>query len=138
MFNIYQGAVTPDECPSDSKIYEYPAEGVGPPFFDDYKNAAPNVANGVAGRRVVPVPIGICTEDEGGKKQVTMLDTMCFLILRPAEKSGNTQFVYGEFLGPEGPDGVQCLGSGESTPDPTVTGGPVIIVLYKDQFMNDG
>ena len=88
------------------------------------------------GRRVVPVPIGLCTEDQGGKKVMKILDTMCFLITQKAEKQGNTQLVHGEFTNP---DAEACLAKGTLSPDPDPeAGGPVIIVLYKDQVMDDG
>ncbi len=131
MFNVHQGGVKNDECPADTNITEYIPPDDTPPFF----NAAHylNASNPGNGRRVVPVPVGTCTE-VGGKKEVQILDTLCFLITRKAEQSGSTQYVYGEFLDPA----LDCLTSGKSNPDPTATGGPVIIVLYKDPVARDG
>lgn len=130
MFQDYQGGLNAENCPNwDTNITEY-GSGTAP-FFDDYSNAspAPNQA------RVIAVPVGICTEDEGGKKIVELLGQKCFLVTRKAEKSGNTQYVYGEFLG----DDDACLTDSHISPDPTAAaGGPVIIVLYKDQVMDDG
>ena len=129
MFGEYQGPVNPADCPADTNVSEYIDPPDIPPFFADYLAGGPN------SRRVVPVPIGVCTEDEAGKKTVTILDTLCFLITRKAETSGNTQIVYGEFLDLTQ---NQCLSAGNISPNPNPPGGPVIIVLYKDQDMNDG
>lgn len=129
MFGEYQGPVSPADCPADTNITEYIDPPDIPPFFPDYLGVDHN------GRRVVPVPIGVCSEDEGGKKIVTILDTLCFLITRKAETAGNTQFVYGEFLDL---DQDACLSAGYISPNPNPPSGPVIIVLYKDQVLNDG
>lgn len=129
MFQDYSGGLSAESCPNwDTNITEYISGAA--PYFDDYSNAnpAPNQA------RVIAVPVGVCTEDEGGKKIVQLLGQKCFLITRKATHSGNTQFVYGEFLG----DDDACLTASHISPDPSSTGGPVIIVLYKDQVMNDG
>lgn len=131
MFQDYQGGLNAESCPNwDTNITEYGSPDPAP-YFGDYSAASPEPNQA----RVIAVPIGICTEDEGGKKVVEMLGQKCFLITRKAEKSGNTQFVYGEFLGEDD----ACLTASHIAPDPTAaSGGPVIIVLYKDQVMDDG
>ncbi len=132
-FADWKGPVNPDNCPADGNIDEYFGAG-SPPNYHFGTYSMPG--NGATGRRHVPIPIGKCTEDEGGKKIMEILDTMCFLITRKAETSGNTQFVYGEF---SDPDEVACLAPGDLSPDPDPeAGGPVIIVLFKDQVMDDG
>lgn len=129
MFGVHQGPVNEDNCPADGNTTEFFPADI-PPFISDYRDGTHT------DRRVVPVPIGVCTEDEGGKKVMTILDTMCFLITRQAETAGNTQLVYGEFLDP---DQDSCIAPGHISPDPDPeAGGPVIIVLYKDQIMDDG
>lgn len=129
MFADWHGAVTPENCPADDNTTQYFFDQGVPPFFDDYASVPNN------GRRVVPIPVGRCIEDEAGKKEMEMLGTLCFLITQKATHEGITQLVHGEFLDV---DEQACLARSHIAPDPDVGGGPVIIVLYKDQIMDDG
>lgn len=131
-FNDFAGPLKPGDCAADINTTEYPETGTD--HFDLYKAGGPETFNK---RRVVAITIGECT-DAGGHKDVRVLDTMCFLLTRKVIQAGNLNTVYGEFLDPSDPIVGSCLTKGQSNPDPNATGGPVILVLYKDQVMTDG
>ena len=83
---------------------------------------------GVAGRRILTVPVGNCTGTTNGSGQVEVLGVACMFMTHPATHSGNTQSIYGEFIG-------ECEGNGDMDefPDSGDVGfGVYKIILYKD------
>ena len=138
-FGIHHGPVDPSTCPADDNTAAY-GPGGGPYYNPDYIMGFGD-PEGEPGnhRRVVPIPVGACSEDSGGKKIFTIDTTLCFLLTRPAETTGNTQLVFGEFLGAPGdPTFQSCLAEGALSPDPDPdAGAPVIIVLFKDQIQEE-
>ncbi len=131
-FNDFSGPLKPGDCAADTNTTEYPETGFN--HFSLYKAGEPGTYNK---RRLVPITVGECT-DAGGHKDVSVLDTMCFLLTRKVIQAGNLNEVYGEFVDPTDPIVGTCLTTGQSSPDSTGSGGPVILVLYKDQVMTDG
>lgn len=83
---------------------------------------------GVAGRRILTVPVGNCTGTTNGRGDVQVLGTACMFMTHPSTHAGNTQNVYGEFIG-------QCEGNGDMDEFPEGPGvgfGVYKIILYKD------
>ncbi|MGH8591739.1 MAG: pilus assembly protein TadG-related protein, partial [Gammaproteobacteria bacterium] len=86
--------------------------------------------DGVAERRRVPIPIGRCEEDEGGRTQVTVVGIGCFFLTRPTTHTGNTQEIYGQLIG-------DCEVDGDIATAPPGGALKYKIVLYKDPNSRD-
>jgi len=86
---------------------------------------------GTAYRRVLPLPIGDCSEVVNGQGQVPVLGVGCFFLLQEVSQKGNEAHVFGQFV-------KECNALG-NTPiadpqDPTL---PTKIVLYRDADSGD-
>jgi len=97
--------------------------------YDDYAAdvadpTAPKLANGVAGRRVIAMPVGVCG-DEAGQSEIPFATVLCFYLIQEVNQ-GEDPDVFGQFT----PDG--CRVTGTAGPDPVTGPGPYIIQLYKD------
>lgn len=95
-------------------------------FYNDYRNRQDNPSSwnfpsgvGVAGRRVVMVPIGDCSAGVNGRTNVQVLGAACAFLTRPA----NGSEIRGQLI-------PTCRGVGGVPPDPDPTG-PQKIVLYQ-------
>jgi hypothetical protein len=94
---------------------------------------------GAPERRVLKVPFGVCPSAGGN---VVIAGLGCFFLREPVCAPGqpgiqycyggvgNTQEIFGEFLG-------DCSARGTPGPDPNVGPGPYIIQLYKDPDSSD-
>ena len=83
---------------------------------------------GVPHRRIMAVPFADCTGTANGQGEVEVLGFGCFFMTRPASHQGNTQSLYGQFIG-------ECAASGQIAENPGgPAGGPILykIILYKD------
>jgi len=97
--------------------------------YDDYAAdvadpTATKLPNGIAGRRVMAMPVGVCG-DEAGQSEVPFATVLCFYLVQEVEQ-GDDPDVFGQFT----PDG--CRVTGTAGPDPVTGPGPYIIQLYKD------
>lgn len=92
--------------------------------FEDYRDA-PEATTGVAGRRVIAMPVGQCGS-ESGQSQVPYLTSLCFFMLQSVSNGPNAD-VFGQFI-PYG-----CPVKGVPGAEPINTPGPYIIQLYKDE-----
>lgn len=105
-------------------------EGSDIPYsYDDYaadvaNPASSKLSNGVAGRRVMAMPVGVCG-DEAGQSQIPFATVLCFYLIQEVNQ-GEDPDVFGQFT----PDG--CRVTGTAGPDPVTGPGPYVIQLYKD------
>ncbi|WP_299692940.1 TadE/TadG family type IV pilus assembly protein [uncultured Vibrio sp.] len=83
-------------------------------------------ANGIAWRRILPIPMVDCSSKSGGATEFTVSKIGCFFLLQkaPTNNSG-TPAVFGEFI-------HSCSVAGGSGGANSTTEGPYRIVLYKD------
>lgn len=81
---------------------------------------------GVFGRRILRVVIGDCPEGstDGGKSELEVLGFGCYFVLQPADQSGSSAQIFGQFV-------ETCEGDGVPGPNPSTDKGPEIIQLYK-------
>ena len=84
----------------------------------------PKLANGVPGRRVIAMPVGVCG-DEAGQSEIPFATVLCFYLIQEVNQ-GNDPHVFGQFT----PNG--CAVTGTAGPDPITGPGPYLIQLYKD------
>jgi hypothetical protein len=84
----------------------------------------PKLANGVPGRRVMAMPVGVCG-DEAGQSEIPFATVLCFYLIQEV-KQGPEPHVFGQFT----PNG--CAVTGTAGPDPITGPGPYLIQLYKD------
>jgi hypothetical protein len=82
------------------------------------------LANGMAGRRVIAMPVGVCG-DEAGQSEIPFATVLCFYLIQEVNQ-GNDPHVFGQFT----PNG--CAVTGTAGPDPITGPGPYLIQLYKD------
>ncbi|MEZ8350455.1 TadE/TadG family type IV pilus assembly protein [Vibrio splendidus] len=84
------------------------------------------VSNGVAWRRILPIPMVDCSGKSGGATDFTVHKIGCFFLLQkaPTNNSG-TPAVFGEFI-------HSCSVAGGSGSTTSTTEGTYKIVLYKD------
>ncbi|MEZ9333642.1 pilus assembly protein, partial [Vibrio sp. 10N.286.51.A4] len=89
-------------------------------------NGSGCAANGVAWRRILPIPMVDCTGKSGGATDFTVNKIGCFFLLQkaPTNNSG-TPAVFGEFI-------HSCSVVGGSGSTESTTEGTYKIVLYKD------
>jgi Flp pilus assembly protein TadG len=91
----------------------------------DLTNAlVPKLANGIPGRRVIAMPVGVCG-DEAGQSEIPFATVLCFYLIQEVNQ-GNDPHVFGQFT----PNG--CAVTGTAGPDPITGPGPYVIQLYKD------
>lgn len=81
---------------------------------------------GVFGRRILRVVIGDCPagSTDGGTSTLKVLGFGCYFVLQPADQSGNSAQIFGQFV-------ETCEGDGVPGPNPATDNGPEIIQLYK-------
>lgn len=133
-FNEYQGPVSPEEYPPDVLV--------DPMWYSEYidPNTGPRLLTieeggyAVPGRRILAVPIGLCTGTTNGQGEVQVLGMGCFFMTQKASHKGNTQTIYGQLIG-------ECEADGsisEHPPAPGSTGSVLYkIILYKDPDSRD-
>jgi hypothetical protein len=131
-FGIYdeESGLTREEYPPDLVTDDVPKEGEDFYRYEDYVKApSDEPLYGVAGRRVVSVPIADCDTLGTGQTQAKVEGLGCFFLVQHA-RPGRDKVVYGEFI--EG-----CLSTG--TPGQNAGSGsdPYIIQLYKDPNSRD-
>jgi Flp pilus assembly protein TadG len=81
-------------------------------------------------RRILAVPVADCSGTNNGKSQIPVLGFACFFLLQPVTHKGNTDEVYGQFIG-------NCDVDGVPGPAPGVGPNPHIIQLYHDSGSGD-
>ena len=140
----YQGQLNSDEHPPDVITTETPGFNINNPeatndfWYDDYKAASEggpydNVPRELGGpgafnKRVLTVPVGNCTGTVNGSGEVEIYGAACMFLPHRPTHQGNTQNVYGQFIG-------ECEGDGdipEFPPGPGVGTGIYRINLYKN------
>ncbi|CDT91277.1 hypothetical protein VCR14J2_210078 [Vibrio coralliirubri] len=83
-------------------------------------------SNGVAWRRILPIPMVDCSGKSGGATEFTVNKIGCFFLLQKAPTSNaGTPAVFGEFI-------HSCSVTGGSGSNQSTTEGAYRIVLYKD------
>jgi hypothetical protein len=97
--------------------------------YDDYdadltNSLVPKLSNGIPGRRVIAMPVGVCG-DEAGQSAIPFATVLCFYLIQEVNQ-GNDPHVFGQFT----PNG--CAVTGTAGPDPITGPGPYLIQLYKD------
>jgi hypothetical protein len=134
------GCPPPGCGPVDTSTYKpdvvTDAGGSGyPDTYSQYKadraahnwDIQPPTAQYEPSRRLAVVPVIDCGPTVNGQGSVPVLGLACMFLTRPANHSGNTQEIYGEFLG------SGCIGEGSAPSDiPIIGPGPHTIILYKD------
>jgi hypothetical protein len=72
------------------------------------------------------VVIGDCPEGgtDGGTNKLEVLGFGCYFVLQPADQSGGSAQIFGQFV-------ETCEGDGVPGPNPATDKGPEIIQLYK-------
>ncbi|MDL5028392.1 pilus assembly protein TadG-related protein [Vibrio sp. TMPB1044] len=145
-FGDYGGGLSASDYPSDYVTTEPTNEitidaNTGEITFDDsydyaqYKldtnaciasGGSGCASNGVAWRRILPIPMVDCSGKSGGSTDFTVNKIGCFFLLQkaPTNNSG-TPAVFGEFI-------HSCSVTGGSSSNQSTTEGAYRIVLYKD------
>ena len=145
-FGDYGGGLSASDYPSDYVTTEPTNEitidaNTGEITFDDsydyaqYKldtnaciasGGAGCASNGVAWRRILPIPMVDCSGKSGGSTDFTVNKIGCFFLLQKAPtNSPGTPAVFGEFI-------HSCSVTGGSSSNQSTTEGAYRIVLYKD------
>lgn len=126
-FNVYSGNLSPTQYPPD--VYVTSAQSF---TYAQYQNlyatdASGKTPGGVAGRRVLAVPIGNCAGAvNNGVSQLPVSGLGCFFLREQAgERSKPQGSISGEFIG-------KCNVQGNAGNDPNKTGGATVIQLYGD------
>jgi hypothetical protein len=81
-------------------------------------------------RRILAVPVADCSGTNNGKTTIPVLGFACFFLLQPATHQGNTDQIFGQFIG-------NCDVNGTPGPKPGTGPGPHIIQLYRDSGSGD-
>lgn len=81
-------------------------------------------------RRILAVPVADCSGSNSGKTSIPVLGFACFFLLQPALHVGNTDQIFGQFIG-------TCDVNGTPGPNPGTGPGPHIIELYRDSGSGD-
>jgi hypothetical protein len=137
-FGLYQGGMSSDDGPPDVTTTHDPGY-----WYNQYMSdsaAAPynytpieDGGIGVRNRRVMAIVFGDCSTTVEGRGEVPVLGLGCFFMTKPTSHSGNTQYVYGQFV-------EECEASGTIAEDPPGPGngpGTYKIILYKDPNSRD-
>jgi len=90
--------------------------------YSDYDSAtdSPNYR-----RRMLTVPVGLCTGETSGQGEVDIVGFMCIYLIQPVVQKGNEAHVFGQIV--EG-----CNTAGSFSIDPVTGPLPTKIILYKD------
>jgi hypothetical protein len=81
-------------------------------------------------RRILAVPVADCSGTNNGKTSIPVLGFACFFLLQPVTHTGNTDQIFGQFIG-------TCDVNGTPAPAPGTGPGPHIIQLYHDSSSGD-
>jgi len=130
-FGIYQGGMSSADAPPDVVT----AEDIWHEQYQTRTEYGPHdevwVEDGGIGvkqRRVMAIVFGDCSASVNGQGEVPVLGLGCFFMTRHTSHSGNTQYVYGQFIS-------ECEAAGTIAENPPGPGtGPALykIILYKD------
>lgn len=101
-------AVPPSSCPNDS-----------------YSGNILRDETTSAGRREIPVVIGICDGMTNGANSITAVGIGCFFLAQEVIQKGNEAYVVGEFA-------RTCVSEGAASFDPSFVSNTSTIVLYRD------
>jgi hypothetical protein len=137
-FGIYQGGMSSADAPPDVVTYSDPAF-----WYENYQSRTEYGPHdylpvdeggiGVKQRRVMAIVFGDCSTSVNGQGEVPVLGLGCFFMTQPTSHSGNTQYVYGQFIS-------ECEATGTIEENPPGPGtGPALykIILYKDPDSQD-
>ncbi|QSX36823.1 TadE/TadG family type IV pilus assembly protein [Shewanella sedimentimangrovi] len=92
---------------------------------DDIGSCIDETPPASAGRRNLPVVIGMCDGLANGRNEIEVLTTGCFFLVQEVEQKGNDSYIVGEFV-------TECAGAGNSSLDPNAVSNVSTIVLYRD------
>lgn len=81
-------------------------------------------------RRVLTVPVADCSGTNNGKSSIPVLGFACYFLLQEVTGTGNTDQVFGQFIG-------NCDVNGTPGPAPGSGPNPYIIQLYHDPSSGD-
>jgi hypothetical protein len=136
-FGIYQGGMSSTEAPPDAVTHSASDFWYGDysrRITDEQYDYAPAPDGiGVFNRRVLAIVFGDCSATVNGQGEVPVLGLGCFFMTQPTSHSGNTQYVYGQFVS-------ECDADGTIEENPPGPGaGPALykIILYKDPDSRD-
>ncbi len=104
-----EGAVPPSSCPDDSYT----------------GNILRNDSTTTAGRREIPVVIGICDGLTNGANDITTVGIGCFFLAQEVIQKGKEAYVVGEFS-------RTCESEGAASLDASFVSNTSTIVLYRD------
>jgi len=104
-----EGTVPPSSCPDDS-------------YTGDILR---NDSTTTAGRREIPVVIGICDGMTNGANTITAVGIGCFFLAQDVIQTGTDSYVVGEFT-------RTCVSDGAASFDPNFVSNTSTIVLYRD------
>jgi len=128
-FGIYNGPVSSDEHPPD--VITNAGGGGYPDTYLEYRMDKfmmnYDEPDGIANRRVVPVPFGNCNGTVNGRGNVEIMGFGCIFLSQPAENNGKLKTVqmFGELV-------RDCRTSGTPGSDPNGNSGVHTIQLYGD------
>ncbi|QSX42717.1 pilus assembly protein [Shewanella cyperi] len=92
---------------------------------DDIASCIDKTSPASAGRRNLPIVIGLCDGLANGRNEIEVLTTGCFFLIQEVVQKGVNSYVIGEFV-------TECAGAGNSSLDPNATSNVSTIVLYRD------
>jgi Flp pilus assembly protein TadG len=81
-------------------------------------------------RRILTMPVADCSGTNNGKSTIPVLGFACYFLLQPVAGTGNTDQVFGQFIG-------RCDVNGTPGPAPGGGPGPYVIQLYHDPDSGD-
>jgi len=113
---LYDGEAVTQGSDIDYSYSDYAAD-IASPY-------AVKEAGGIAGRRVIAMPVGVCG-DEAGQSELPFATVLCFYMIQEVNQ-GNDPDVFGQFT----PNG--CRVTGTAGPVPVNGPGPYVLQLYKD------
>ncbi len=147
-FGDYGGAgLNATDYPPDEYVYEPNPKATldnngdvsynGTWGYDDYLTSVPCssgtycTANGQPNRRILPVPIVVCSTASGGTTAFDITAIGCFFMLQTAPTSNSgKEAVFGEFI-------EDCTVTGGAPGDDSDTNGAYRIVLYNDPLRTE-
>jgi hypothetical protein len=123
-FGIYLGPISEGDYPPD-KVTQ---PGSYADYMDVYNSDNPlyDEPDGVAGRRIMAVPVTSCTGMASGNTTLDVFDNMlCIFLTEPAVQAGNEQEIHAQVID-------SCQTEGVPGPAPDEGPGPTTIQLYGD------
>lgn len=81
-------------------------------------------------RRILTVPVADCSGTNNGKSSIPVLGFACYFLLQPVHGTGNTDQIFGQFIG-------RCDVNGTPGPAPGSGPSPYVIQLYHDPGSGD-